>query len=165
MPRQTRPLPRHPLNDPSRGSGPPHLDQPPRRFRHEEQDAELHGGRHRAQAHHPPPRRLFAPIFPKQPANNVRHDLAQRDEHHRCRNQAPPMRRGCEFGNVQRYHEAGATDGRPHDGATGHHAGHGRAPRLEQGASDEEDIGDEDDALAAQRIGEERGERGDEQGE
>jgi hypothetical protein len=164
MPLQTRMFPRHPFNDSSRGGGPPHLDQPPRRFRHEEQDAELHGGRHRTQAHHPPPRRLFAPIFPKQPAHNVRHDLAQGDEHDCRRNEPPPMRRRCELGNVQRHHEAGTTDGRPHDRAAGNHAGHGRAPRLEQGARDEEYIGDEDDALPSQRIGEQRGKRRDEEG-
>lgn len=155
----------HPQHDHLSLRLPPHFDQPPRRLRHEHHDHELHRRRRSTQPDHPPPRRVPRPERRQQPARDVRHHLAQRDEQHVRRHESAPVRSGADLRDVQRHDEARRADAHADDAPPNHHDGDGAREGLHHGPDDEEDIRVEDDAFPAEGVGEQRREGGDEEGE
>lgn len=139
--------------------------QPSWRLRHEEEQEALQERRYGAQTNHDSPARSRVPMLGKYPSNHVRDDLAQRDGQDIHGDHQTAVGGGRQLGEVQRGHEARGADGKAYDGAAEHHLRHGDAEGLDEGAEDEEHVGDEDDGLAAEAVGEDRGRGGRGEGE
>lgn len=75
------------------------------------------------------------------------------------------MRGGGKLRNVHGHDKAGGADGCADDGAAEDHDEDAAAEGLAEGADDKEEVCVEDDAFAAEAVGEVGGEGGDEEGE
>ena len=125
-------------------------DEPAGRVGHEEKQSELKDGGHGAESNHRPP---SVAEFREEPANRVGDDLASRDEGDRHCDDTTSYVAGGEFGEVQRHDQTRSADGKAHETPSHNHLPDVMRHGLPNGADGEEDIGTEDDLLAAKSVG------------